>query len=370
MIYRKPGSRFLWYAFTFKNKRVQKSTKVENRREAENIEKAAWTQLARGEVGIADKPKAERKTVGQLLDALENDFKARKKDTPKNMNLVSTVRGELGERYADSITTAAVTEYVGALRKPPKSKKKGRRSRSLADSTIKHRLQILASTFELENAAREEAKLDPLLVPRFPKLTKDNARSGFLSRAQFDVLYSHLPTDLKDFALFLYVAGWRRGAVASLEWSDVHDGNIYLRGLHSKNGKPYYVPIIGELAQLIERRKEARSVETPQGVVLSNLVFHRGGEAVLEFRKAWATACKKAGCPGTLVHDFRRSAARQLIRSGVTKDVAKQVGGWKTDSMFSRYNVTAEEDLRDAMEKVTKYNQAESQKVVSMAASR
>jgi len=28
------------------------------------------------------------------------------------------------------------------------------------------------------------------------------------------------------------------------------------------------------------------------------------------------------------------------------------IGVWKTDSMFSRYNVTGEEDLRDAMEKV------------------
>jgi hypothetical protein len=51
----------------------------------------------------------------------------------------------------------------------------------------------------------------------------------------------------------------------------------------------------------------------------------------------------------------------------VAKDVAKQVGGWKTDSMFSRYNVTAEEDLRDAMEKVTQYNETERQKVVSIA---
>ena len=53
-----------------------------------------------------------------------------------------------------------------------------------------------------------------------------------------------------------------------------------------------------------------------------------------------------------MFHDLRRSAARQLIRSGTSKDVAKMVGGWKTDSMFSRYNVTGEEDLRDAMEKV------------------
>jgi hypothetical protein len=38
--------------------------------------------------------------------------------------------------------------------------------------------------------------------------------------------------------------------------------------------------------------------------------------------------------------------------------------------MFSRYNVTAEEDLRDAMQKVTQYNEAESQKVVAMEAGR
>jgi hypothetical protein len=56
-------------------------------------------------------------------------------------------------------------------------------------------------------------------------------------------------------------------------------------------------------------------------------VFHRDGEPVAEFRKSWATACKKAGCPGTLVHDLRRSAARNLIRSGCSQDVAKRVGG-------------------------------------------
>ena len=35
--------------------------------------------------------------------------------------------------------------------------------------------------------------------------------------------------------------------------------------------------------------------------------------------------------------------------------------------MFSRYNVIAEEDLREATEKVTKYNETESQKVKQIA---
>src|SRR6266436_9527752 len=314
-VYKQEGSKYFWYGFTFKGKRVQKSTKVTNEREAEGIERAAWTQLARGEVNIQDRPKADRKTMSQLLDVVEDDFKARGKDKPKNLNLIAVVRKDLGDRWADELTTAAVTTYIKNARKPSK-KQKGRRSKSLADSTIKHRLQILASAFELENFAREEAKQDQLIVPRFPKLTKDNARSGFLSRAQFDALYSYLPEDLKDFALFLYITGWRRGAVASLEWSDVRDNVVFLRGVKSKNGKPYFVPVLGELADIIKRRQEARSVETPQGIVLSNLVFHRDALGIVEFRKAWASACKKGGCPGTLVHDMRRSAARNLIRSG------------------------------------------------------
>ena len=170
--------------------------------------------------------------------------------------------------------------------------------------------------------------------------------------------------------MFPYITGWRRGAVASLEWSDVRDGNIYLRGVKSKNGKPYFVPILGELVELMKRHEQARSVETPKGIVLSNFVFHRNGEPILEFRKAWATACKKAGCPGTLVHDMRRSAARNLIRSGVDKDTVKMVGGWKTDSMLSRYNVVGEADLRSAMERLAKYSEAESEKVVAIGANR
>jgi integrase len=185
---------------------------------------------------------------------------------------------------------------------------------------------------------------------------------GALSVASLILASSALPVEMCG-----RWTGWRRGAVASLEWSDVRDNVIYLRGLKSKNGKPYFVPVIGELVQLIERRKDARSVETPQGIVLSNLVFHRAGEPILEFRKAWASACKKAGCPGIIVHDLRRSAARNLIRSGVDKDTVKMIGGWKTDSMLTRYNVVGEADLEDAMQKLTAYSKTESKKVVEIA---
>lgn len=177
-VYKQEGSKYFWYGFMFKGKRVQKSTKVTNQREAENIEKAAWTQLARGEVAIADKPEAERKTIGRLLDALVDDFKDRKKDTTKNLNLIAMVKSELGEHYADDFKTKDVKSYVRELRKPRKSKTKGRQSKSLSNSTIKHRLQILASAYEVENAVREDEDFPPLRVPRYPKKKKRGSRRG------------------------------------------------------------------------------------------------------------------------------------------------------------------------------------------------
>jgi integrase len=49
-------------------------------------------------------------------------------------------------------------------------------------------------------------------------------------------------------------------------------------------------------------------------------------------------------------HDFRRTAARNLIRASVPQHVVMKLCGWKTDAMFRRYAIVDERDLRDAVE--------------------
>jgi integrase len=71
------------------------------------------------------------------------------------------------------------------------------------------------------------------------------------------------------------------------------------------------------------RRLKVRRLSTP-------LIFHRAGEPVAESRKAWATACKRAGLPGILFHDLRRSAIRNMIRAGVDRVVAEKISGHRT----------------------------------------
>jgi integrase len=95
------------------------------------------------------------------------------------------------------------------------------------------------------------------------------------------------------------------------------------------------VPCVGALAALIAHRRERR-------VLNHNLIFHVDAKSFenYDFSKSWATACKAAGCPGRLFHDLRRSAVRDMVRSGVSRTVAKTISGHVTDSVFARYDIT------------------------------
>ena len=138
----------------------------------------------------------------------------------------------------------------------------------------------------------------------------------------------------------------------------------------SKNGRGRLLVLAGDLAKIIKRREAARLVELPDGrVTLATHVFHRQGRPLGDFKRAWTTARIEAGLAAYLpdpttksgkrlvsevtFHDFRRTAVRNLDRSGVRRDVAKSITGHKTDIMYSRYNITSQDDLREAIEAVS-----------------
>ena len=81
-------------------------------------------------------------------------------------------------------------------------------------------------------------------------------------------------------------------------------------------------------------------------------MFHRRGEPVGDFGKAWQTACTAAGVAGIVFHDLRRSCVRNLEKSGVSQAVAMKITGHKTASVDRRYWIVDEADQREALLRV------------------
>lgn len=123
------------------------------------------------------------------------------------------------------------------------------------------------------------------------------------------------------------------------------------------------IRLSGELLDIIARAYDVRRLDCPY-------VFHIDGRGVGSFRKTWLRASKAAGVGGLLVHDLRRSAIRNMVRSGISENVAMRISGHKTASVFRRYDIAAEEDLAAAAERIDQYVSAHSNdasKVVPLA---
>jgi len=103
----------------------------------------------------------------------------------------------------------------------------------------------------------------------------------------------------------------------------------------------------------VDRVKELeRKAKRIIGWLFPHLEGPHTGERIQDPRKAWAEARKKAGLPGILFHDLRRSAVRNLEQAGVPRSVAMKISGHKTEAVFRRYAIVSDADLAAAAQKM------------------
>src|ERR1019366_2223941 len=138
-------------------------------------------------------------------------------------------------------------------------------------------------------------------------------------------------------------------------------GVIRLPARRSKTRTGRMLPISVPLRQVLDRRKRARCPG-------NHRVFRRDGVPVRVWRYALRDACRKAKVPHRLLHDCRRTAARNLIRAGVPERIAMLLTGHKTRAVFDRYNIVNEQELLTAGQRLAAYLADEQPKHVRGAA--
>jgi integrase len=67
-----------------------------------------------------------------------------------------------------------------------------------------------------------------------------------------------------------------------------------------------------------------------------------------DFRRAWATACKKAGVPGMLRHDLLRTAVQNMEQAAVPRSMAMKLTGHRTENVCRRCAIVSPADLKAA----------------------
>ena len=372
-IFQMRGSSKLWIQYRKGGRTIRESSGTDKVKQAEKFLQKRLGEISNGNfIG----PKLEKIRVDELAEDFLRDYRINSKRSYGHAEARwrKHLQPFFGGSRAIDVTSARIAQYVDA-----------RQKEGAENATINRELAALRRMF---NLARRATPPKVATMPYFAMLHENNVRTGFLTDEQ----YTKLANECATAGLWLraafevgYTWGWRKGEVLALRVRQVNlaEGRICLPSGSTKNKDGRMAKMPARLRELIAQCIHGKSPD--------DFVFTReGAKPVKDFRTAWRNACLRAGlgrmvcgnclkrgtkvgeekfvalhdgaCPvcsgkdesyvGLFFHDLRRTGARNMRRDGTHEGTIMKIGGWKTRSMFDRYNIIDQSDIDDAMRKL------------------
>ncbi len=324
-----------WIKYYKNGKSYRESSKSTKKMVATRLLAKREGEIAEGKIpGIL----FEKVTFDQLSQDFLRDYRINKRK--------SLVRAERSVKHlneffegnrAVDITTPRIKEYI-----------EKRIEEGAENATVNRELAALKRMLNLGSE-----QTPPLVdrVPHIPMLKEKNVRKGFFEHDQFLALRDNLPEYLKGFVTFAYKTGWRFSEISDLSWQQVdrEQGIVRIDAGETKNDDARTIYLDEELEEVVQRQWE---IYKKSGGKLPYVFANRRGTGkIKDIRFVWKKACENIGIGERLFHDMRRTAVRNMVRAGIPELVAMMISGHKTRSVFDRYNIVNDADLKLASEK-------------------
>ncbi len=327
-----------WIKYYVNGKAVRESTETDSETKARRVLKEREGRVAGGQPLL---PRVDRIRYEEAAADLRRHYTVTgERNLEEAEYRLAHLDAFFAHRRLASIGPADATTYA-----------ERRQAEKASNGTVNRELAVLGRMLRL---AYDNNKL--VRLPRLRQLEESAPRSGFFERDQYEDVRGRLPADLQAAVAIAHTFGWRTQSevlILELRQVDLEAGTIRLDPGATKNDEGRVVYLTPELRGMLTAQvARVMQLMRERGAVIPYLFPHltgrHQGQRRRDFRKAWKTACKRAGCAGKLRHDFRRTAVRNMVNAGIPERVAMTVTGHKTRAVFDRYHIVSPGDLQEA----------------------
>jgi integrase len=180
-----------------------------------------------------------------------------------------------------------------------------------------------------------------------PLLNEPNMRDMVLKPTMLTRVLEAAPPAFAPVMEFDYETGLRKTELRFVRWDqlDLTLGCIRLSAKETKTNQARVVYLTARALEIL--RETPRQLHSPYVFVNPDT-----GRPWSEHNKMLRRACARAGLHRIWFHDLRRSFVTNARRNGVPESVVMKLTGHRTRSVFDRYNIIDEGDLRAAVERI------------------
>jgi integrase len=262
----------------------------------------------------------------------------RQRSYERKVRLIAQLKGEFGHLPLRRFSTLLIEQFqTERLKKglkkpkgndPPEGNKPATVNRLLA--TLKHMFTKAVDWNMVEEGTLKR-------IRKVKLLEENNRRLRYLSTEEIRSLLERCDAHLKPIIVMALNTGCRKSEILNLQWDQVDMKHGFILLDQTKNGERKEIPINGTLKASLETLFQGTK-ERPRRLDIPWVFYDpRTKKPYQDVKRAFNTACIKAGIRDFHFHDLRHCFASHLVMSGVDLTTVRELLGHKTLTMTLRY---------------------------------